>query len=254
MNDLYQQLWSPQEYLSQYYSTDYITDDEKAIFKFIVGWLKQSQKTFNCSIDFGCGCTLHHVMPLLSYVKEIHMADYLPENLKEIRKWLDKEATAHSWDVYLHGVLEVEWGQQVSESEVKRLKQELSHKITKLKLGDIRLRHPLNDGSTYDLVTSFYCAEAVTSSRVEWQDLISNLCQLVATGGTLLLSAVRNCHFYKVMDKQFPVAYINENDFKPILIQNGFDPNQIEVEVVRIAEWAEQGFDGICIVKAEKLQ
>ena len=252
MADIYEQLWNPQEYLSQYYSGNYVADDEKANFEFMVTWLKQSQRIYERGIDFGCGCTLHHVMPLVPYVGEIHLADYLPENLVELQKWLDNKPEAHNWDTYFREVLALEGNQDISANDLALRKQQLRRKITALKLGNIRNSQPLPDDSTYDLVVSFYCLEAVTSSKAEWRTLMSNLGRLVAPGGTLFLSAIRKCQFYTVMEKKFPVAAMNETDFTAVLTENGFDPAHTEIQVIQIADWAEQGFDSICIVKAEK--
>jgi SAM-dependent methyltransferase len=253
MGDIYEQLWSAQEYLRQYYTTDYVADDERANFEVMIAWLQQSQRVYQRCLDFGCGCTLHHVMPLVPYVEEIHLADYLPENLVEIQKWLDDRPDAHNWDVYLREVLALENDQSSQADDLSSRKQELRNKITTLKLGNVLREHPLSDTSTYDLVTSFYCVEAVTSSKEEWRLLMSNLCRLVAPGGSLFLSVMRNCQFYKVMENRFPVAPVDKADLIDVLLENKFEPSQTEVQVVQIQEWADQGFDGICIVKAQKL-
>jgi SAM-dependent methyltransferase len=252
MADVYEQLWNPREYLKQYYTKNYVADDEKAYFEFMVAWLKQTQRMFTRCIDFGCGCTLHNVMPLVPYVAEIHLADYLPENLTEIRNWLDDKPDAHDWDVYLHEVLKLEGNEQISVSDVDLRKQELRRKITTLKLGNIRNSHPLLDESTYDLVTSFYCVEAVTPSKAEWQSLMNNLCRLLAPGGTLILAAMRKSQFYTIRGKKFPATCVDETDFEFVLTQNGFDPARTEIQAVKISEWVEQGFDSICLVKAEQ--
>jgi SAM-dependent methyltransferase len=254
MPDLYEQVWNPQDYLKQYYSGDDVTDDEKANFEFIIKGLKQSQRQFERCIDVGCGCTIHHVIPSVSYVREIHLADYLPGNLAELEKWVEARPGAHNWDVYVRGALEIETEQQVAARDISLRQQALREKITALKAVNIRNAHPLGDASSYDLVLSFYCAEAVASSKAEWHSLMENLCRLISPGGMLILTAMRRCRSYQVIDQQFPAIAIDETDLETMLMKNDFDPARSDIQVVQTSAWSEQGFDGICMIKAEKMK
>jgi hypothetical protein len=255
MPDVYEKMWIPQDYLGEYYSGDYVTDDERAIFKFILEHLSKGQ-IIDRAIDFGSGCTLHHAMSLIPYVKELHLADYLQSNLDQVQTWLDNRSDSHNWDVYFRGVLALEKDLNVDDisiTDLDRRKQELRTKITNLKLGNIYNSHPLSDASTYDLVASFYCAESITSTKDEWKNAIVNLFKLVAPGGTLLISALRNCHSYRVIDTKFSVAPVDETDLEAILLEHNFDPDSIEIRPVAVADSTDSGFDGICLVKAVKL-
>ena len=252
MQDIYDKEWHPKEYLSQYYSSKSVEDDEAENFKFLIDFLRSSNKIFETCLDFGCGCTLHHMMPLSPYVSDIHLADYMTSNLAEIQSWLDETETAHNWDVYFQGVLELEAQSQVSEINLNARKQELREKITQLKTADIRSQRPLSGELSYDLVTSYYCAEAVASSKKEWEMMFANLSTLVAPGGTLISSVMRHCDFYMVGDKKFPSAHVDENDIAQVLADNNFDMSNSEIKVAEVEDWAEEGFDGICMVRAEK--
>lgn len=252
MQDIYQELWKPKEYLEQYYKTPHVASDEKENFLFLMNWLEASGNNLERCLDFGCGCTLHHMMPLSPYVTEIHLADYMSSNLEEIQAWLDNAETAHDWDVYFQGVLELEAQSQTSEISLNARKQALREKITQLKTADIRSNKPLGTELSYDLVTSYYCAEAVASSKEEWEMMFANLSTLVAPGGTLISSVMRHCNFYMVGNKKFPSAYVDENDISQVLVQNNFDLDKSEIKVAEVKDWAEEGFDGICMVRAEK--
>lgn len=252
MTDIYQQQWNPKEYLKQYYCTDHVEDDELENFKFLSTFLQTTEKSFQRCLDFGCGCTLHHMMPLAPYVSEIHLADYMASNLEEIQDWLDESPTAHDWDVYFRGVLDLEGRDLVSEESLAKRKSELRGKITSLELANIRNKLPLGKNVAYELVTSYYCADAVASSKEEWKTMIDNLSTLVAPGGTLVMSVMRHCNFYKIGDKQFPAAYVDETDIAHVLRHNGFDMEKSDIQAVQVDDWAEEGFNGICLVRAEK--
>jgi nicotinamide N-methyltransferase len=252
--DVYEQLWNPQDYLQQYYATSYVAEDEIAIFQHIISFLQNSNKFFPRAIDFGCGPTVHHAIPFVPYVAELHLADYLSSNLNEIQKWLNGDTNAHSWDMYIKGVLEIEGHKDIQVCDVEQRKQLMKEKITALKKGDLYHPHPLEDGSIYDLVTSFYCADAATSSKSEWRMFMKNLFNLVAPGGTIILSAVRSCRRYAAGEKYFPSANVNEKDLASVFSSSAFnfDPRSIEISVVSISEWVNEGFDSILIAKAQR--
>jgi hypothetical protein len=248
---LYETLWQPKEYLRQYYETPFVADDEQANFEFIMRHLRQSGKTFTRAIEVGCGPTLHHACSFVPYVEELHLADYLPDNLREIEKWLNQATDAHNWEIYLRGILELE-SDSVSAADLQLRQQQLRDKITQLKQIDLRHSPSPENEAAYDLVFSYYCAEAITPSKTEWQTLMRHLCGLLAPGGTLYLTAMRHCKSYDVMDKCFPTACIDEFNLADVLKDNGFAPAKTDIQVVQIQEWAEQGFDSICLVRAEK--
>jgi SAM-dependent methyltransferase len=250
VTNVYERLWNPKAYLQQYYSTADVSGDDQALFEFVITWLQHSGRTFGTGIEVGCGPTVHHVAPFASYVKEIHLADYLPINLDEVRDWLAAKPNAHDWNVYFRGALALEGNNEPS--ALLERKNALRRQITALKTADVRLNHPLNDNSTYDLVMSFYCIEAVATSRDEWRQYLGNLCRLVAPGGVLFLAALRQSQAYHVLDEVFSTACINEEDFADALPQFGFPSTKMEIRAVAIPDWSEQGFDGICCVRGEK--
>ncbi len=250
--DIYEQFWNPKSYLRQYYSTPYVPDDEQANFRFLNGSLQQIDRHFHRAIDVGCGPTLHHAMAVVPYVDELHLADYMAANLDEIHLWLNGDAQQHDWDIYFRSLL-AEEGCNDSLTLANR-KEILRQRITALKLADIRRSHPLGDGSTYDLVMSFYCIEAVAASREEWVECIRNVSHLVAPGGVLFMTAMRNCNVYNVFDREFPVVPVSEDDFAQTLSLLGFDPAMIKIRIESVVEWSQEGFDSICCVQCEKNQ
>lgn len=247
----YDRDWNPREYLRQYYSQDFIPDDEEAIYQHVIAHLQSKGRRFARALDFGCGPTVHHLTPLAPWVEEIHLADYLPDNLQEVRKWLRAEADAHDWDNKIRRVLEIETQGNVSEEAIEARKLLLRGKVKALKPCDVRQSQPLGDGLVYDLVFSAYCVDAATDSKQEWQQLMGNLLRLCADGGTVVLLSARNSRRYQVDDKFFPEASVDESDIAAALVA-GFDPLHTQIEVVPIKTWAKLAFDSIVIAIAEK--
>ncbi len=76
--------------------------------------------------------------------------------------------------------------------------------------------------------------------------------RLVKPGGTLFQVSMRNCSRYMVGDRDIPATPVNEADFAAVLPACGFDPERTTITPVKIAAWADHGFDGVCVVRAEK--
>jgi hypothetical protein len=86
--------WEAQGYLTEYYGE--VMPDER----FAMEWLVESMRNAGpvpLALDFGSGPTVHHLFPLVPYVAEFHLCEYLPNNRTEVGKWLRNEEGAHDW-------------------------------------------------------------------------------------------------------------------------------------------------------------
>jgi hypothetical protein len=248
----FQTAWHPGDYLKQYYATDAISTDELGIYNVVMSYLQADRPHCGTALDFGCGPTLHHVIPLTPYVEELHLADYVPANLAAIQQWLHGETRAHDWDIYIRGVLQLEGIAHPSLIDLARRKKQMRDKITRLKHGNLHWPHPLMDGSTYPLVVSFYCADSATPDKAQWRLFMLHLFNLVQPGGTLILSALNNTKGYRVGTRYFPSAQVTEQDMYLVLHEGNFVHKTLDLQVTPVAEWAEEGFESIIIVRAQK--
>lgn len=240
--DIYDRLWDSREYLRQYYATPEVADDETANIAFARRQFANADRAFPRAIEVGCGPTLHHAMLLAPYIGRLDLADYVPDNLAEIRKSLDGAPDAHDWSVYLQGMIEP-GGASAEELWA----------LVKARVGELRqmdIRSP--QAGAYDLVASYYTAECVAGTQDEWRQCLATLAGLVAPGGVLLLGVVRHCRAYNVCGQVFPATYVDERDFATVLPTLGFDADTLVIEVAPVAEWIDQGFDSICCVWAIK--
>lgn len=244
--------WLPRAYLSQYYQTAEVAGDEKAILQFITAHLKGRDKPFSSGIDVGAGPTLHHEIGLVPYVTQLDVADYLPQNLAEIQKWLVGDQDAHNWDVYIHGILKLEGVSNPNAAAIDARRKLVKQRIGKLRHCDIKSTTPLGEARRYPLVTAFYVADSVASSKADWRQYMANITTLVEPGGTLLMSALRNAEFYRVGDALFPSAKVTEDDVERLLHQLDFEPRSINVHVEFISDWKDEGFDSIIMAIARK--
>ena len=242
--------WIPSEYLAQYYATGTVAEDERGILRFITDFLKNKNIKISEMLEVGCGPTIHHAIPFVPYVDRLYMADYLESNLLEIKKVIDLSEDAHDWTPYLSGILNLE-GNNHPPAGSERL-QAFRAKIAGFLPCNVLYEHPLGRMTKlFSLVTSFYCLECVSNSKEQWHKAMANVARLVAPSGWMILSALRSADKYLVCGKEFPATSIDEGDMRQSLIDAGFVPKTIIVEVCP-CEWAEEGFDSIIVCSAQK--
>ena len=97
--------WVPSEYLTDYYSE--VEPDERATIAYFVEAMRHTEPGRPVLL-FGVGPTLHHVFLAANGASEIHLADYLPANLTEIARWIDRDPGAHDWRPFVRYTLECE--------------------------------------------------------------------------------------------------------------------------------------------------
>jgi hypothetical protein len=243
------------DYLRTYYCQP-PTHDEQAVLSFLSRHYPKIQAA-PCAIEIGCGPTVHHVLPLAPYVSEIHMADYLPDNLEQVRLWKENAPGAHCWNPYTSLTL-VQEGAPAGPADVQRREQDTRRKISRLLHCDLKRDVPLGAPRQYSAVGSFYCAENIGVTKDEWSRVMRRVADLTAPGGYLFMSALRETNFYVVKSadgspNRLPSALLTERDFRELLPALGFSPQHTVIESQRLAGQEDEGVNGVILVAALKL-
>ncbi len=156
--------WVPREYLADYYSA--VEPDERRTIAFFVDAMRDAAPG-EPVLFFGVGPTLHHVFLAAGKASEIHLGDYLPANLREIERWIARDAAAHDWRPFVRYTLECE-GLACPDGRADREREEITRaKITAMLQVDVRRADPLGerDRQPYGTVISAYCADSATDDR-----------------------------------------------------------------------------------------
>jgi hypothetical protein len=238
--------WVPSEYLNDYYRT--VEPDELATIAFLVEAMRHAQPG-QPILYVGTGPALHHVFACAGTASEIHLGDYLPENLAEIRRWIERAPGAHDWRPFVRYTLQCEGNPDPSDDQVTAREDLTRAKITDLVRVDARKRNPVH--RSYPTVVSAYCAESATGDRATWELFMRNITGLVEPGGLFLTAALRRCRGYTVGGKTFPGADIDEHDLRAAL-RPGFEPLHAKIEVVPTAQHDSHGYHGILLCRARR--
>ena len=125
--------WVPAEYLEDYYAV--VEPDEVETIAFFADAIRDAQPQAPI-LFFGTGPTLHHVFLSADRASEIHLADYLPQNLAAIESWLRGDADAHDWRPFVRYTLECEGLDAPTEAQVARREELTRAKVTRLLQAD----------------------------------------------------------------------------------------------------------------------
>ena len=201
------------------------------------------------ALEFGIGPTLHHVLPLSPHVREIHVADYLPSNLAEVRKWQASENGAHNWRPFTERVLAYEGIPSPDETDIHTRETLTRKRITRSLIGDASISHPIGQqgNGQYELVLSCYCADSATDDKTVWFRYMTNILRLLAPGGFFVTAALRNCQYYRVGNKYFPSASVNEDDFENLFRRLNIDMSRAIIQVENVPEHKAAGYESIVL-------
>ena len=233
--------WSPGAYLAEYYTE--VEPDERATIAYFVAAMRRAEPGTPI-LFYGAGPTLHHVFLAAPTASEIHLADYLPANLREIERWLEGDADAHDWRPFVAYTLACETGVVPTRGEIVAREALTRTKITRLLHGDARRAEPLG---AYATVVSAYCADSATADRATWRTYLGHIADCTAPGGLFITSALRRCRAYLVGGKRFPCAGVDERDMRDALGRR-FAAAQVEARTV--PEHAALGYTGIVLACA----
>lgn len=236
--------WVPAEYLTGYYHT--VEPDEIATIAYFVDAMRHAEQD-RPVLFFGVGPTLHHVFAAAEVASEIHVGDYLPANLAEIQRWIDRHPGAHDWRPFVRYTLQCEGLRDPTADDVAAREDLTRKKITEL----IRVdgRHPRPVDRRYPTVVSAYCADSATADHATWQRFMRHITGLVQPGGLFVTAALRRCRGYTVAGKTFPSANIDEHDLRAVL-QPQFELLNGSIEVRQTAQDSSHGYAAIVLCRA----
>lgn len=237
-------------YMETFYAGHPPTDDERAVLSFLaahVGLIEGNP----AMLEVGCGPTIHHVFPFLPHVAAIDMADYLPGNLDEVRRWQARAEGAYDWHQYAALAAHLR-GADGPEAALS-IEEAARHRIRALLHCDLKHAEILGPRqATYPVVSAFYCTEEVGISVARWEAVMGHLSRVVAPGGLLFLSCLRDTDFYLVGDRRYPCARVTEDDVRRVLPRLGFELDASIVEAVELSSQQDTGVMGVVLVAARK--
>jgi phenylethanolamine N-methyltransferase len=241
--------WDAQQYLDDYFQA--VGFDERFTMEFLVDVLKK-RPVVPLALDFGCGPTLFASFPLALKAQEIHLSEYIEDNRRAVRKWIDEEEGAFDWRLFAREVLILEGNLAPSEEEIRERERETRRRITRLYPCDVKNPQPLGEDATrrYPLVMTHYVADAATTDKAEWIRFMDRIENLTEPGGFFIVSACGgSTHFY-VGEHRYPEADIQAADLLRYFQDRRY--HNIDLRVRSVPDRSSLGYESVLFICGTK--
>ncbi|CCH76928.1 putative Amine N-methyltransferase [Nostocoides japonicum T1-X7] len=238
--------WDPEAYLDDYYQD--VEPDEVETIAYLVDGIRDAARA-EPVLFYGTGPTLHHVFLATPVASEIHLADYLPGNLEEVRRWLAGDPAAHDWRPFVRYTLRCEGDPNPDDAAVTRREELTRATVTRLLTADGRSPGPSPHG--YATVVSAYCADSATSDRRSWAAFLTNVMDNTAPGGLFLTAALHRSDGYLVGGRLFPSARVRRRDLRRVL-EGAWGRGCAEVVVRSLPGPSGHGYSGVLLATARR--
>ncbi|KAK7819189.1 hypothetical protein U0070_008317 [Myodes glareolus] len=247
----YEKEFSPRDYLDTFYNFDSGPVAEREIIKFSLQSLHQ---TFSVGgirgdvlIDIGTGPTIYQLLSACEVFREIIVADYTPQNLQELQKWLKKEPGAYDWSSIVQHVCELEGDRsRWQEKEAK-----LRRTVTRVLRCDVTKTPPLGSAQVplADCVLTFLAMECACLDVETYRAALRRLADLLKPGGHLVTMVTLCFQHYMVGPKKFSGVYLEKETVEKALQDAGCQVLKCNCVPLKYS----QAFcEGLCFVVARK--
>lgn len=250
--------FEPANYLQEYYSN--VDLENRSLLAFFAQAYRDIPSN-SVMLEFSGGPSLYSLITAATHVKEIHFSDFLARNVEEIKLWKRFRHRSYVWANFFKEALVAEGFSKITPNDILDREDLLSEKLSNFLLCDAFESHPLGAHyhQHYDVVAANFVAESITSSLQVWEDVVENICSVLRSDGTLIMTAIQGASFYCVEGRRYPAVSVTPEDVVRVLSCQGFDTEnlllqQIPAEVTDTSHKNYKGYKGMLFVKAKRSQ
>ncbi|CAH1780964.1 unnamed protein product [Owenia fusiformis] len=174
----YERYFVPQDYVKEWAGLDMSFYPDALHRLFSTGVVKG-----DTYLEYGAGPVFHSVAAVCPFVKEITMAEMVPQNRHALTRWLDDEKDVINWDDYICRYVRLDAkSTEVTEASIDIRKTLMRSKVKNVIACDAILPNPLTPiEATFDVVGTSLTIECALGST--YRERIKNASNLVKSGG-----------------------------------------------------------------------
>uniref|UniRef100_A0A915DJ40 Uncharacterized protein n=1 Tax=Ditylenchus dipsaci TaxID=166011 RepID=A0A915DJ40_9BILA len=194
------------------YLQDFYTQVEDPAMQMVLFFLPNIVARFPPTpslLDFGAGPTVHVAVCFRNTVEEIYLADYLPQNRKELTKWLEGKSD-FDWTSTLKIIAGREglgWDKLVemellAKSKTKGIFHCDCHVDPAIKVPNKLFR------TSFEIITSFFTLEYCCNTLNEYREAIRRVVHHIRPGGWLIMGGILEEHWCAFGGRKFKCLFI----------------------------------------------
>ncbi|CAI2353136.1 unnamed protein product [Caenorhabditis sp. 36 PRJEB53466] len=172
-------------------------------------------------LDFGAGPTIHVAACFRETANEIHLADYLPQNRDELKRWVNNESK-FDWRVPLRMILTREGK---SWDKLPAVEPETREKVMDIYHCDVFQNPSVDCPKTlfgnFDAVVTIFCVEYCSNTLAEYYAAIKNIAGAVKSGGYLIYGGIFEETWCSFGGRKFTCLYITKEVMLDALAKAG---------------------------------
>lgn len=161
-------------------------------------------------LDFGAGPTIHVAASFRDQADEIYLADYLPQNRRELEAWRDQKS-GFDWTIPLRMILTQEgrsWTELPTMQPLTRQKVRSIHHCDCF--ADPVLDAPKELLGTFDVLVTIFCIEYCCNTYDEYKESIKRISEQIKPGGYFIMGGVLEETWCSFGGRKFTCLYLTE--------------------------------------------
>jgi hypothetical protein len=247
--------FKPTEYLEEYYST--VSGENGKLLEFFASASDMLPNDLRI-LEYGGGPTVYQLLSYAIKARSIVFGDYLQSNTDAVRDWDMSTPGSHDWSPFTIAAIAAETGVEPSAEHANKREALLKEKISSFVRVNAfdKSQDTLDESEVFDLVSTNFVAESISSTHEQWSLALGNITSRVAVGGWLSMTVIRNASYWVSGGKRYPGFPVGQDDVVGALTSLGFDVklvDQIDADIIDPSDPAYEGYDGMVFVLAQRV-
>ncbi|KAM4703176.1 indolethylamine N-methyltransferase-like [Rhinophrynus dorsalis] len=170
-------------------------------------------------LDISPGPSVYQLISTANVFKKIIVTESNDANIKEFKRWLNKEEGVADWSLATKFVCQLEGNREGWHEEEDKVRKAI-YKVIKWNPATSRLDPTVIP--PVDCVLSLWVLSVISKTKEEYQNALKNVALALKIGGHLLLFSTINMSYYMIGKHKFFMLKIDDTFIKESVINAGF--------------------------------
>ncbi|XP_075044381.1 nicotinamide N-methyltransferase-like [Mixophyes fleayi] len=195
-------------------------ESTKSLMAFLHKAFTSGCATGKTLIDISCGPIIHHLLSICEFMEEITILEFNDFCIKELEKWINKDADAFDWTHTSTITAELKGSSDGWQEREDLLRSKVKH-IVKCDFCKDNPTDPIVLPKV-DCVTSIWALESISKDKDTYCKNLKIISSLIKLGGYLIIYGDINTSYFKIGDQKYHVLTYDDNFLKKALSDDGY--------------------------------